>query len=296
MGSSHLAPLLVIVGETASGKTALSLEIAKKWHGEVICADSRTIYRGMNIGTAKPSILEQQEVAHHLIDIVDPDEPFSAAMFKEKAQLSIREVHSRGKLPIVVGGSGMYINALIYDYSFRESPDPMKRKELEALSVEQLQDALERKGIPLPSNAKNPRHLIRNLEAGQAIMQQTKLPDGVFMIGLRQNLEVLSMRIRHRAEKMIEEGLLGEAEELYRTFGYDLPSMQAPAYRSFRGFIEHTKTYEQSFEDFITADLRLAKKQRTWFKRDQNIIWCSGPGEATNRVEEWLATFSKQDK
>ena len=296
MEPNKLAPLLVIVGETASGKTALSLSLAKELNGEVICADSRTVYKGMDIGTAKPSTQARQGVAHHLIDIVYPDEAFNVSMFKEHALAAITEIHKKRKLPILVGGSGLYVNALIYDYSFRKPTNSSLRNELESLSVEQLQVALMKKGVPLPNNHKNPRHLIRILESGQTVAQSTRLPEGVLVIGLRQNVEVLRERIADRANEMLKDGLLTELEGLHQTYGWDIPSMQAPAYKSFRGLIEGTKTKEQSLEDFITADLRLAKKQRTWFKRDRNIIWCDTANDATTRVEGWLSTFAKQYK
>ena len=113
--------LLVIVGPTASGKTSLAIEVAKKYNGEIICADSRTIYKGMDIGTAKPSKAEQQEIAHHLLDIIEPGEVFSAADFKKACVESVKDIRERGKLPIVVGGSGLYIDAYLFDYQFRNS-------------------------------------------------------------------------------------------------------------------------------------------------------------------------------
>ena len=136
---TNIDKLVVILGPTASGKSAMALELAQKFNGEIVCADSRTIYKGMDIGTAKPSIQEQQLVRHHLIDIVEPDRPFSAAQFKQAAQDAIAEIQSRGKLPFLVGGSGMYIDSVIYDYGFRDEVSDEEKTLIENMSLEQLQ-------------------------------------------------------------------------------------------------------------------------------------------------------------
>ena len=132
-------PLIVIVGETGSGKSALALKIAEKFNGEIIAGDSRTVYKGLDIGTAKPSQADCKLIAHHLVDITTPDEPLTVAKYKKLADNSITEIHQRGKIPILVGGSGLYIDAVIFNYSFRPIVDPHKRQQLEQLTVGQLQ-------------------------------------------------------------------------------------------------------------------------------------------------------------
>src|SRR5688572_25180412 len=168
-------PLIVILGPTASGKSALALGLAKQFGGEIIAADSRTVYRGMDIGTAKPSVEEQRQVRHHLIDVVSPDGPFTVADFQRLAFDAIADIGARAKTPLLVGGSGLYIDAVIYNFSFREPSNGLGRSKLQMLSVDQLQELLEEQGIPLPENKKNPRHLIRALETAGEVPQRQAL-------------------------------------------------------------------------------------------------------------------------
>ena len=168
-------PLIVITGPTASGKSALAMDIAKKYGGEIICADSRTVYKGMDIGTAKPTEQDQREVPHHLLDVVEPNQPFSAAEFKERANQAICDISARGKLPMLVGGTGLYIDAVLFDYHFGLPADPNRRSDLQAMSVEQLQHVCLEQGIHLPINVRNKRHLVRAIEIGGVIQQPKKL-------------------------------------------------------------------------------------------------------------------------
>src|SRR5688572_19055378 len=178
------SPLVVIVGETASGKTALALELALLFNGEVIAADSRTIYKGMDIGTAKPTMEERATVPHHLIDITTPDKPITAADYKKLADQTIKEVINRGKLPILVGGTGLYIDAVIYDFVFSGKPDEENRKLLQAMTINELQEKLKKLNIPLPTNFKNPRHLIRQLETGGMLAVPRKLRSNTLVLGI----------------------------------------------------------------------------------------------------------------
>src|SRR5688572_21256799 len=164
-------PLIVIAGPTASGKSALAMKVAKKYNGEIICADSRTVYKGMDIGTAKPSAVDRKEVPHHLLDIVQPNQPFTAADFKEQALAAIDDISGRGKLPIMVGGTGLYIDSVIFDYRFGDPADPDKRAQLQDMTLEQLQQMCVMEGIRLPENTKNKRHLVRAVELGGVIDQ-----------------------------------------------------------------------------------------------------------------------------
>lgn len=254
---SVLGPLVVIVGPTASGKTALAIELAKKFNGEIICADSRTIYRGMDIGTAAPTVPERQGIPHHLLGIIDPDQSFNVVRFKKIADEAVVDIQARGKLPILVGGSGLYIDAVIFGYDFATT-------------------YTER-------NPLNPRHLRRSVPR-----QTMRLRDNTLVVGMDVDPEVLRGRIRQRIRTMLEQGLLDEVKVLSTIYSWDLPAMQAPAYKAFHGYLDGTKTIEQASADLATYDAQLAKKQRTWFRRNNSIHWLSNPSDAVDLVTTLL--------
>jgi tRNA dimethylallyltransferase len=266
-------PLVVIVGETASGKSAVALELAERFNGEVICADSRTVYHGMDIGTAKPSPEEQAWIPHHLLDVVDPDEPFTVADFKRLATRAIDDISRRGKLPILVGGTGLYIDAVLFDFDFRSIPSPELRAELTVLSVPELQARLQAADIPLPNNPHNPRHLIRALETSGESSSRKSLRKNTLIIGLLTDREDLRERIAARVEAMITNGFVAEVKRLAKQYGWEIPPLQAPGYKAFRGYLEGTTTLEEAKALFVQNDLSLAKRQRTWFKRNNSIHW-----------------------
>jgi tRNA dimethylallyltransferase len=165
VGTKPTKPILIaIVGETASGKSALALDLAERYNGEIIAADSRTVYRGMDIGTAKPSVADRARVPHHLIDIADPDQSISAADFQRLAYKAIADIQAREKNAFLVGGTGLYIDAVLYNFKFHGPADLAERAKLEKLSVVELRQQLQDEGTPLPTNQNNPRHLVRQLE------------------------------------------------------------------------------------------------------------------------------------
>lgn len=282
-------PLVVVLGETASGKTALALELARRFGGEIICADSRTVYKGMDIGTAKPSLQEQTDIKHHLLDIVLPDQSFSAAQFKQRALHAIRDITNRGKVPIMVGGTGLYIDAVIFDFQFRQSADPVIRQELTQLSVVELQERLSHDGIPLPNNPQNPRHLVRAIESGGAVGSKSPLRPHTLVLGLRVDRSALMGRIQDRVEEMVRAGFIEELKRLSNTYGWDAPGLQAPGYRAFRGYVDGTISLEQAKALFVQNDLRLAKRQRTWFRRNNSIHWVTDTKEAVETVTTFLS-------
>lgn len=279
------APMIVIVGETASGKSALALELAAQLGGEIICADSRTIYKSMDIGTAKPTAEERARIPHHCLDLVAPDQSFTVADFKVCAERAIDDIVRRGNLPILVGGTGLYIDAVLYDFQFRAPSDPAERARLQTLSVEELQTELAEKGISVPENSRNPRHLVRALETGGVTAGRKPLRAGTLVLGLRLDRDVLAERIKDRARQMVARGLVDEVRMLGERYGWDVPALQAPAYKAFRGYISGDISLEYAQAQFIKNDLGLAKRQRTWFKRNNSVQWLDNGGDFTYAVD-----------
>lgn len=286
---STVGPLLVVVGPTASGKTALAIDLAKKFNGEVICADSRTVYEGMDIGTAKPTADEMDGIPHHLLSIVTPDQKFSVADFKQAALGVIDDIGSRGKLPILVGGSGLYIDSVLYDFTFRPVNDHI-RETFKDASVDELQAELNKQGIELPENSLNRRYLLRSLEAGGPSHSSSELRPNTLVVGLAVDQEILKQRIEKRVHGMLEAGLVNEVKQLATQYNWELPAMQAPAYKAFRSYVEDTVELEQAIADFVMYDSRLAKKQRTWFKRNNSIHWVTDPSNVVDLVTTFLNT------
>jgi tRNA dimethylallyltransferase len=242
----NIKPLLAIVGPTASGKSAVALELAKRLDGEIICADSRTIYRGMDIGTAKPSNEEQAQVPHHLLDVVDPSERYTAAQFKSAAEAAIEDIKNRGKLPIMVGGTGLYSDSVLFDYRFTGS-------------------STERDEI-------NPRHA---KEGNQSDRQQMR-PDAV-VYGLVVPKEALDRRIAVRVGHMLDKGLLDEVEALAEQYGWEAPGLQAIGYKEFKNYLADEQNLEETKQQIIRNTILYAKRQRTWFRRNEGIQWLDDP-------------------
>jgi tRNA dimethylallyltransferase len=263
---------LFIVGPTASGKTSLAISLAKNFNGEIIAADSRTIYKGLDIGTAKPTIEERQSVKHWGFDLVGPGESFSAAMFQKYAKEKIKEIAGRGKLPIIVGGSGLYIDALIYDYSFIPAELEL-RKHLQQLTIPQLQQMIIDKRLIMPENNQNKRYLIRAIEKNGKTASAKNIEDNVLIIGLKPNKELLKKNITKRANEMIIQGVIPEIEWAYANYEIDSEALKGGIYKIFKNFILKNMNQDEALKLFVQSDLKLAKKQITWFKRNKNITW-----------------------
>lgn len=283
-------PLVVILGPTASGKTKLALELAERLHGEIICADSRTVYKGMDVGTAKPSAEERARVRHRVLDLIEPGQPFSVADFKGLADDAIEDIQSRGKIPFLVGGSGLYVDAVVYNFSFTHEADPILRKELEKLSVEELQHKITNAKLDLPKNAQNRRHLIRTLETGGAASSMHERPN-TLLIGLDIEPSELRRRSIARTDAMFAGALVAEAEQLAEKHGWDIEPMKAPAYRAARQLIEGTVDETGAKELCTTYDMQLAKKQRTWFRRNKSIQWVDDPRKVVDIVTTFLNNY-----
>lgn len=281
-------PLVAIVGQTASGKSALALELAKRFDGEIICADSRTIYKGLDIGTAKPTAAEQAAVPHWLLDVAAPNETFSAARFQQLALATIEDISGRGKLPILVGGSGLYIDSVLFSFDFNHPADESLRTELQSLSVEELQNRLSEADIPLPENSRNPRYLMRALETGGEVATRSELRPDTLILELDVEPEVLKERITQRVDAMIENGFVEEAKRAVEEYGWEATGLQAPGYKAFQKYLKNEASLEEAKQEFTRLDWQLAKRQRTWFKRNKSINHLCNLQEAVELTTTFL--------
>lgn len=279
-------PLIVILGPTASGKTAYAIRLAQLIGGEVICADSRTVYRGMDIGTAKPTEPERAGVLHWGLDLIEPDQRYSLYDFQRYAMAKIAEIRQRQHVPLLVGGSGLYINSVIYDYRLAGGDyDPTTRAKLEKLPPDELRRLAIKQGAKLPRDLDNKRRLIRSLETGGVSNNCGYLSRQTIVIGIAVDKEKLSQRISERAEQMLERGLVDEAERLIARYG-----MVEPLRRNAYGVVARYLTgqiYEaELIEQISTKDRQLAKKQLTWWRNPRwasDIMWRTLP-ELTDRL------------
>lgn len=281
--------VVVIVGSTAVGKTELSIEIARKFNGEIISGDSMQVYRGMDIGTAKITTEETKGIPHYMIDIKEPDEEFSVADFKTYVQKYIDEITNRQKLPIIVGGSGLYIQGALYNFNFSE------RKRNQAIT-EKLEKELEDKGNDFlynrlkkidPKQAEkihpnNFRRVIRALEVYEVTgktmstyhQEQNNEPlYDIIYIGLEMERKLLYNRINKRIDMMVENGLEAEVYDLYKRGFKDYQSMKAIGYKEFIPYFEKEQSLERSIELLKRNSRRYAKRQNTWFKNKMDITW-----------------------
>lgn len=281
--------LLVIIGPTAVGKTKLSIELAKRYNGEIISGDSMQIYRGMDIGTAKIKHEEMEGIPHHLIDIKEPDESFSVAEFQQLVRRKISEITSKGKLPIIVGGTGLYIQAVIYDYQFSEAPaDEEFRLQLEERANEIGNVALHQELTKVdPESASqihpnNVRRVIRALEifhcTGKIMSdyQNNQQPDLLYetaLIGLTMEREKLYERINMRVEMMISEGLLDEVSNLHKQGLRDCQSIQAIGYKEIYDYLDGKVNLDLAVENLKQNSRRYAKRQLTWFRNKMEVKW-----------------------
>lgn len=286
-------PLIVIVGPTASGKTGLGIKLAKQFGGEIICADSRTVYKGMDIGTAKPDSQEQQGVPHWGLDLVDPGETFNAAMFKGYAEMKIREIRSRGHIPFLIGGTGLYIDSVIFDYKFEHEADPGFRQYLNDLTLLELQLYCYKNNIMLPENSQNKRYVIRAIEQNGINQQRKDVPISTStIVGIATDRDILRTRIVDRAEQIFTNGVVEESIKLGKKYGWDSEAMTGNIYPLIREYVNGKLTLPQVKDKFTTLDWRLAKRQLTWLRRNEYVKWLSLT-EAEVYLRELLDTEHK---
>lgn len=284
-------PLIIITGPTAVGKTQISIKLAKAINAEIISADSMQVYRHMDIGTAKINKEQMNGVKHYLIDILEPQEEFNVVNFKTYAKAAIKDIYNKGKLPIIVGGTGFYIQALLYDIDFKKSKeDPIYRQKLEALAKEKGNNYLHSKLEEVDSEAatkihpNNIKKVIRALEyykeTGERISEHNKeqekkeSPYNFSYIVLTDEREHLYERINLRVDQMIEKGLVGEVKELLsKGCKKDMVSMQGLGYKEIIAFIEGETNLEESIYRLKRDTRHFAKRQLTWFKREKEVTW-----------------------
>ena len=278
-------PLIVIVGPTASGKSGIAIELAQRYNGEIICADSRTIYTGMDIGTAKPSPSDRVKVPHWGLDIIMPDQTFSAADFKAYAVKKIAEIRVRGHVPIMVGGTGLYIDAVIFDYQFGPPADPEKRAQLEVLSLVELHQYCIQNNILLPENSENKRYVIRAIEQKGIRSEGLSTPiKNCIIVGITTEKDKLRLRIVKRSEQLFDDGVVEEAKLLGDTYGWKTQSMTGNIYRLAAAYLNQEISKDQFMMRNETADWQLAKRQITWLKRNHFIRW-----EPLDNVKNYIA-------
>lgn len=268
-------PLVVIAGPTASGKTSLAIKLAKKFGGEIISADSRAIFRGLTIGTAKPLEAEMEGVAHWGIDLVDPGQRFTVAGFQAYTMKKIREIRSRNHIPFLVGGTGLYINSVVYEYQFPPgAKNDERRTKFESMSIEELHVYCGKNNVPLPENDKNKRYVINAiLRNGHTAKRRDGPIDNCIIVGITTKKDILAKRIHERAEVIFDSGVIEEARRAAHKWGWDSEAMTGNIYPVIRRFIEGEISLDEAKRRFEVLDWRLAKRQLTWLKRDEHIRW-----------------------
>ena len=296
-------PVAVLLGPTASGKSELALHLAERLDAEIVTADSRQVYRGMDVGTAKPTPADRARVRHHLLDMIDPDQPFSVADWMRAARVSMREIASRGRLPLLVGGTGLYLSALIDGYRLDLPPAPDIRRRLYAdMEIDGIAALAARLTAVDPALAgrtdlRNPRRVVRALERsdaaaaagerGRALPAAEPYPGRHVLIGLDRPRGVLAERIAERAMAQFAGGLLDETRRLLDAgYGTDLPSMSGIGYREAARHLAGEWSLDEAVSATVRRTRQYARRQMTWFRRDARITWLeAGDGSAAKRTD-----------
>jgi tRNA dimethylallyltransferase len=283
-----ITPLIGIVGPTASGKSELALALAQRLPVEILVADSRQVYRGMDVGTAKPDAAARASVPHHLLDLVDPDEPFTVAQWVEQARPLLGEIAVRDRLPMLVGGTGLYVSALIdgHDYAAQGwSPEVREglARDLETAGLEPLAARLARQSPDTVAriDLRNPRRVVRALERGTGQPASHPYPGRIALLGLGRPREVLYRRIDERAARLFASGLLDEVRGLLDAgYGPDLRPMSGHGYREAAAYLAGESSLEEAIALTARRTRQYAKRQITWFRRDTRIMWLSAGAAA----------------
>ena len=306
-----LPKLIVIVGPTAVGKSDLADTIAREFQGEIVNADSRVVYRGMDIGTAKPmrdpdsprGHYVSQGIEHHCVDLVEPDEEMTLALWRDAAERAIRAIRRRRDVPLVVGGTWLYITALVDNYGIpRVAPDSTLRAKLERRLADDGLDALAAEltardpGASAVVDLRNPRRVIRALEVtlvtGKPFTEQLKrgsAPFDVLWLGVRRPMADIRTRIRHRVLAMLDAGLFEEVERLRDRFGCGVPAMSGIGYAEVCRALDGTCSKEEAVEAMVLHTEQFAKRQLKWFERDRRIRWVESIDTARSMITRFLS-------
>lgn len=294
--------VIVICGPTASGKTALSIELAKKINGEIVSCDSMQIYKDMDIGTAKPTIEEMQGIKHYMLDFVSPDERYSVADYKKQAKQAIREIIEKGKVPIVVGGTGLYVDSLIYEIEYQDIKfDEKYRKQLEERSEKEGLEVLYNEAKKIDPEAitkisqNDKKRILRILEiynaTGKNKTEQEKesrkneVEFDYKVYAISWDREKLYDRINQRVDIMIDQGLIEEVQKIYSKYNKFPTAMQGLGYKEVLEYLEGKCNKQEMIDKIKQETRRYAKRQLTWFRKNKQTIWLDGQEKIQNNIE-----------
>ena len=300
--------VIVICGPTASGKTALSIELAKKINGEIVSADSMQIYKDMDIGTAKPTIEEMQGIEHYLIDFVPPDDRYSVADYKIDAKKAIKKILEKGKTPIIVGGTGLYVDSLIYEIEYPNIEfDENYRKELEEQVEKQGLDKLYEQAKKIDPQAiekiskNDKKRILRVLEiyhatgktkTEQEVESRKKEVEYDYKVfALNWDREKLYERINKRVDIMIEQGLIEEVKQISKKYNKFPTAMQGLGYKEVVEYLEGNCTKEEMIEKIKKETRHYAKRQLTWFRKNSQTIWLNGQDDIQKNIDNILSNI-----
>ena len=280
----------MILGPTAVGKSDLSISLAKAFDGEIINGDAMQFYKGLDIGTAKVSFEEQQEIKHHLLDILTLEDRYSVSLYQKMVRDKITEIKNKNKLPIIVGGSGLYLNAIIYDYKFLgDEREEITESKYQDLSLEELANILKKKSPKLALNTDlfNRRRVIRALEKSDDDLQENlnEYYHNALIIGLEMDRALLYQRINQRTDRMVEKGLIEEAKKLYDK-QIDSQAFQAIGYKELFKYFSGEISEDQAIDLIKRNSRRYAKRQMTWFKNKMEVNWFKvDPNDFSKTIE-----------
>lgn len=294
--------VIVICGPTASGKTALSIELAKKINGEIVSCDSMQIYKDMDIGTAKPTIEEMQGIKHYMLDFVSPDERYSVADYKKQAKQAIREIIEKGKVPIVVGGTGLYVDSLIYEIEYQNIEfDEKYRKQLEERSEKEGLEVLYNEAKKIDPEAitkispNDKKRILRILEIYNATgknkteqeeeSRKNEVEFDYKVYAISWDREKLYDRINQRVDIMIDQGLIEEVQKIYSKYNKFPTAMQGLGYKEVLEYLEGKCNKQEMIDKIKQETRRYAKRQLTWFRKNKQTIWLDGQEKIQNNIE-----------
>lgn len=306
-----MIPLVAVVGPTATGKSKLALQLAVDLEGEIVSADSAQVYRYLDIGTAKPTLKERQTVKHHLIDVIHPHEEFSVAEYKKLADEAIDDIYEKGKLPILCGGTGLYINAVTERFAFSSSgKNPQLRQQLDETAREKGLDhlySLLKEVDPDSAQKIHPhdkKRIIRALEVyyteGVLLSRQQKetlnRPSRfhLLLMGLNKPREELYRAIERRTDSMMEKGFVEEVKWLLENYPAHAPGLNVLGYRQIRDYLQNLISYHEAVESIKKETRNYAKRQLTWFRRDERVRWFNPHETDLSSLEKFINDFLQE--